>query len=129
MRVGNDFILEFMVFISADHTAHLNELVVVLHDDSVLVELAVEVRLGAALVEVDVERIGPQRGVRLDVDAIWAVELTFGEHQTLRKADGKPMSPRLGGMSSFGETRNHGGQNVGEHLYTHFRSSILIRLA
>ena len=62
---------------------YLYELVVVLHDYGVLVELSAEFGLGAALVEVDVERVRTQRRIRFNIDAVRIVELTFRKHQTL----------------------------------------------
>ena len=53
---------------------YLDEILVVLHDDVVLVEAAVEVRLGAAGVVHDVELVvGPTR-LRFHVDAVVAVD-------------------------------------------------------
>ena len=61
---------------------YLDEVLVVLHDDVVLVEPTVEVRLGAARVVHDVELVvGPTR-LRFHVDAVVTVDGSLQKRET-----------------------------------------------
>ena len=60
---------------------YLDEVLVVLHDDVVLVEPAVEVRLGAARVVHDVELVGGPTRLRFHVDAVVTVDGTLQQKE------------------------------------------------